>query len=60
MKKYEAVFFDLDGTIIDSGEGVSNSVLYALKKFGIDETREKALLYCTLTTISRNIIHCLY
>lgn len=44
-KKYEAVFFDLDGTIIDSGEGVSNSVLYALKKFGIDETREKALRF---------------
>ena len=45
MKKYEAIFFDLDGTIIDSGEGVSNSVLYALKKFGIEETRENALRF---------------
>lgn len=43
--KYEAVFFDLDGTIIDSGEGVSNSVLYALKKFGIEETRQNALRF---------------
>lgn len=45
MKKYDTVFFDLDGTIIDSGEGVSNSVLYALKKFGISETKENALRF---------------
>lgn len=45
MKKYSSVFFDLDGTIIDSGEGVSNSVLYALKKFGIEETRQNALRF---------------
>ena len=45
MKKYDTVFFDLDGTIIDSGEGVSNSVLYALEKFGINETRENALRF---------------
>ena len=44
-KKYDTVFFDLDGTIIDSGEGVSNSVLYALKKFGINETKENALKF---------------
>ncbi|MBQ8545979.1 MAG: HAD hydrolase-like protein [Clostridia bacterium] len=44
-KKYNTVFFDLDGTIIDSGEGVSNSVLYALEKFGIKETKENALKF---------------
>ncbi len=44
-KKYNTVFFDLDGTVIDSGEGVSNSVLYALDKFGIKETKEKALKF---------------
>lgn len=44
-KKYKTVFFDLDGTIIDSGEGVSNSVLYALNKFGIEETKENALRF---------------
>lgn len=39
---YEICFFDLDGTIIDSAPGITNSVMYALKKFGIDETdREK-------------------
>ena len=33
--KYPYLLFDLDGTVIDSGEGVKKSVLYALKRFGI-------------------------
>ena len=37
MKNYEVVLFDLDGTVSDSGEGITNSVKYALKKFGIEE-----------------------
>jgi len=36
------LFFDLDGTLTDSADGIINSVLYTLKKWGIDETdREK-------------------
>ncbi len=31
---YDAILFDLDGTIIDSGAGVTNSVRYALVKMG--------------------------
>ena len=31
------LLFDLDGTLTDSGEGISRSVQYALKKCGIDE-----------------------
>jgi phosphoglycolate phosphatase-like HAD superfamily hydrolase len=38
MKDYNVVFFDLDGTISDSGRGITNSVKYALRKFGIEET----------------------
>ena len=38
MKNYEVVLFDLDGTVSDSGEGITNSVKYSLKKFGIIET----------------------
>lgn len=34
--KYTTVLFDLDGTLVDSGIGVTNSVAYALKKFGIE------------------------
>jgi phosphoglycolate phosphatase len=41
----KAVFFDLDGTLVDSGEGVRNSVEYALKKFGI-EVENKDSLSC--------------
>lgn len=40
--EYHTLLFDLDGTITDSSEGITNSVMYALKKFGIAETdREK-------------------
>lgn len=35
--KYKYIYFDLDGTIIDSSEGVVNSALYALKKFNMDK-----------------------
>lgn len=40
--KYEYILWDLDGTLTESGEGIINSVLYALEKMGIHETdREK-------------------
>lgn len=46
-------YFDLDGTITDSALGITNSVMYALKKFGIEET-DRTKLYkftgsCLLT-----------
>ena len=37
------VFFDLDGTLTDPGIGITNSVMYALKKFGIEEKDRKEL-----------------
>lgn len=36
-KRYRDLLFDLDGTITDSGEGITKCVQYSLKKFGIDE-----------------------
>ena len=36
-QKYDLILFDLDGTITDSGEGITKSVQYALSKFGIEE-----------------------
>ena len=33
--KYKYLFFDLDGTLTDSAEGITNSVEHALNKFGI-------------------------
>ena len=31
---YKAILFDLDGTLTDSGEGITRSVQYALEKLG--------------------------
>lgn len=39
----DTIFFDLDGTITDPGEGITNSVAYALSKFGIEENDRKKL-----------------
>lgn len=44
MKKYDVVLFDLDGTLTDPGIGITNSVMHALKKYGI-EVADRAELY---------------
>ena len=41
---YNIVLFDLDGTLTDPGEGITNSVAYALNKFGIN-VQDKRELY---------------
>ena len=35
MKSYTHLFFDLDGTLTDPALGITNAVMYALKKFSI-------------------------
>ena len=42
---YDIVLFDLDGTLTDPGDGITNSVAYALNKFGIT-VHDKSELYC--------------
>lgn len=37
---YQTILFDLDGTLTDSEPGIVNSVLYALRRFGMDAPRE--------------------
>ena len=41
MFKY--ILFDLDGTLTDAAPGITNSVRYALKKFGIEENDNNKL-----------------
>ena len=41
MKKYDHVLFDLDGTLTDPGSGITKSVQYALKKYGIHAELEE-------------------
>lgn len=40
----KAILLDLDGTIINSEEGITKCVQYALKSFGIDEPDRTKLL----------------
>ena len=40
---YDTILFDLDGTLTDPGEGITNSVAYALGKYGIEVTDKKEL-----------------
>ena len=35
MKQYKTILFDLDGALTDSASGITNSIMYALEKFGI-------------------------
>ncbi|MDE6722822.1 MAG: HAD family hydrolase [Eubacterium sp.] len=35
MENYDAILFDLDGTLTDSSQGIINSIIYALKKYDI-------------------------
>lgn len=41
---YKYILFDLDGTLTDPGTGITNSVMYALEKYGIKVT-ERSELY---------------
>ncbi len=40
---YQHLLFDLDGTLTDPGEGITNSVAYALAKRGIEVTDHREL-----------------
>ncbi|MCQ2548645.1 MAG: HAD family hydrolase [Lachnospiraceae bacterium] len=41
---YQTILFDLDGTLTDPGEGITNSVTYALEKFEI-KNEDRSQLY---------------
>ncbi len=43
MPRFEYVFFDFDGTIVDTGPGIMRCVQYALSRLGIDERDEAKL-----------------
>lgn len=42
--RYKYIFFDLDGTLTDPKEGITNCVKYALEHYGIYETDERKLM----------------
>ncbi len=54
MAKYKGVIFDLDGTIIESKEGIVDSLVYSLEKMGkekIDRDLLKSYIGLTLEDI---------
>ena len=40
---YQTILFDLDGTLTDPGEGITNSVAYSLRHYGIDVADRREL-----------------
>lgn len=44
--RYEYLLFDLDGTLTDPVLGITNSVMYALKKYGIEVNDRRELYKC--------------
>lgn len=45
MDLFKAVLFDFDGTIVDSKEGITKSIMYALEKYDIPVEDESKLEY---------------
>ena len=43
MYKYKLVIWDIDGTLLDTHEGVSNALRYALKQFKIEKSSQDIL-----------------
>jgi phosphoglycolate phosphatase len=44
LKKYNILFWDLDGTLTDPMQGITNSICYALSYFGIEEKQKEKLI----------------
>ena len=42
-KKYDAILFDLDGTITDSEAGIANSIRHVIRQMGLPEIEEEKL-----------------
>ena len=43
MGRYRLAIFDVDGTLLDTSEGVLSSVKYAIEEFGYEEPEEEVL-----------------
>lgn len=43
MSKYKAVIFDVDGTLLDTSEGVISSVKYTIDRFGFNRLSDEEL-----------------
>ena len=56
-KKYRHLLFDLDGTLTDPMEGITRSVQYALRHFGIEVSDLRELCpFLGITTLCHGCI----
>jgi phosphoglycolate phosphatase len=53
--KFDAVLFDLDGTLTDSGQGIVRSVQFALESLGVKSPPENELLWCVGPPVRENL-----
>ncbi|MDX2173756.1 MAG: HAD hydrolase-like protein [Bacteroidota bacterium] len=59
IKKYQNIFFDLDGTISDSYKGIENGILFALEKVGIKSISSQEIKTIIGTPLADSLkIHC--
>lgn len=58
QNKYRHIFFDLDGTLIDSGAGIINAVKYALNKYNINENNPAVLKSFVGPPLNQQFIDC--
>lgn len=58
QNKYRHIFFDLDGTLIDSGTGIINAVKYALNKYNINENNPAVLRSFVGPPLNQQFIDC--
>ena len=52
----KAILFDLDGTLIDSSEGITKSAQYALSHFGISEPDSNSLVKTDGTAAEKTVM----
>ncbi len=43
MKQYQTAFFDMDGTLLDTSEGILNSLEYTIRKLGLPAPDQQTL-----------------
>src|ERR1700689_2305974 len=53
--KFDAVLFDLDGTLTDSGQGIVRSVQFALESLGVKAPPEEELRWCIGPPVRENL-----
>ena len=56
VKKYDAILFDLDGTLLDSLEDMKDSVNHVMREFGFPEHTTEAVSYTHLDVYKRQEI----